>query len=128
MCSARELAVGVAAIVIVDAIGEIGVLLNFAEHQARRRSCARCRRERKCVAGTHRNVLQAIFGGAVGDGAFETFAGDLRLQPDEHFRAGPRAHRVPHFGLAAAAGGLLVPRGIFVVRDEPARKACLRGK
>ncbi len=70
------------------------------------------------VTGAQGNVLEAILRRTIGDGALKSFARDAGLQADEHFRSGTRLERVPHLRLAAASGGLLVTRGVFVVRMD----------
>ena len=97
-----RLALRVAAIVIVDAIGDVRVLLDFAEDEAAADGVRGAGGNEDGIARAHRNVFEQILGGAVHDGALEFFSGDAGLQADEDFRAFARAKGVPHFRLAAA--------------------------
>ena len=88
-----RLALRVAAIVIEDAIGDVRVLLDFAEDEAAADCVRGAGGNEDGITGAHRNVFEAVLGGAVGDRALEFFGGDARLEADEDFRAFARAQR-----------------------------------
>ena len=99
---------GVATVVIVHAIGEVGTLLNFAEDEAAADGVSGTGRDKHRIARAQWNVLQGVFDGSIGDRTLETFGGDVGLEPDENFGAGRCVNHIPHFCFAAAAGGLFV--------------------
>src|SRR5580704_11850200 len=109
-----QLAFAVTAIVIVDAIGDVRVLLDFAQDQARADRVRGSGGNKNRIASTHRNVFEAILGGAVHNGMLEFFGGDAGLEANHHLRTFARAHRVPHFGLSAAASGGFVARRVVI--------------
>ena len=68
------------------------MLLHFAEHHAGTDRVRRAGRDEKGVAGVHGNSLQAIFHGAIGDGALESFRASRRPRGPGEVRR-PRARR-----------------------------------
>ena len=121
---ARGGSLRVGAIVIVHAVGYVGMLLNLAQEQSRADGV-------RGACGNENGVVflgecdQAIFRGAVFDGALETFARNAWVQADHYFGSGLRAKRIPHLRFAAATAFRLVLAHV-IVTDAPVRKACLR--
>ncbi len=121
-----RLALGVAAVVIINAVGEIGLLLNFAEHQARADGVHGAGGDEDGVARADRNSFETLHDPALRDGVDKILARDPGLESGEDFRAGPRADDVPHFRLAASAGDLLVLGRVGVIGMDLHGKFVLR--
>ena len=104
-CAVARLAVASQAVVIEDAIGEVGVLLHFAENHARADRVGACRRERKkrrpCAPGVRKTVLDRA--SSMARRKFSRVTSGFR--PRRNSAPGVRANGVPHFGFAASAGG-----------------------
>ena len=62
-----RVALGVAAVVIVNAVGQIGVLLNLAEDQASADGMRGTRRDEHRVIGLHGDAREVVFRGALLD-------------------------------------------------------------
>src|ERR1700735_4076636 len=92
------------------------MFLDLAEDQSRSDGMSRAGGDKNRISGMYRNVLEAIFRGAVRYGAAEFFQVDTGLESHHDFRTFASPHRVPHFRLAAASGSLLVPRSIIIIR------------
>ena len=69
--------VRIAAIVIVNAVSDVGVLLNLAEDISGT-DCVNCaRRNEDGIAGNERDAIETIFSGAACDGVLEIIESDL---------------------------------------------------
>ena len=106
----------VAAIVIVNTIGDVGMFLDLAEDQSRSNRVRCAGGNKNCLSCMHRNVLQTILRRTFGYRAAELLQIHAVLQSHHHFGAFAGSHRIPHLCLAAAPGRLLVPRGIIIIR------------
>ena len=123
-----RLAVRPHAVVIEDAVRDVRVLLDFAQHHAGTdRVRGSCRNENG-VACAHGHARKAIFHGAVGDGAAKRLARHVRPQAHAQFGALARRHHVPHLRLPNAARGRLMLFRVLIVRDGPARKVFPAGR
>src|ERR1700723_4023519 len=75
----------IAAVVIVDAISEIGALLNFAEDEASADGVGGASGDEHRIARAQRYVLQRVLAGGGGNAALESCGGDIGPQADENF-------------------------------------------
>ena len=105
------------ALEIVQAIGEVGVLLDFTKNHSGADGVRRSGRNKKGIAGENRQALKRIFQTAF-------FYGGLKLlwiraghQAEQQRGAGLRGNGVPHFRLAARAGSFIFA-GESVVRMD----------
>ncbi len=108
-------AVHASAVVIEHAIGNVRMLLNFAEHHARPDRVRRSRWHIYGVSRMHVYAAQTILSGPIRDGAFKRFSRHPRFEANAHGRAFARAHHVPHFRFADAACRGFVRSRILVV-------------
>ena len=111
-----RLSVRVDALEIVQAIGEVGVLLDFTKNHAGADGVRRSGRNKKSVAGENRQALEEIFQTAV-------FYGCLKLVCDPRRAPGratawlrARAETACHISVLPQAAGRFVFAGEGVVR------------
>jgi len=110
-----RVAAGVEAVVIVDAIGEVGVFLDFAEDHAGANGVASTGGNEDGVSGGDRDGIKESFESFGLESGKEFFSCCAGFQAEQDVRAGIGGHDVPHFGFAAAASGFFVERGVSVV-------------
>ena len=100
-------------VVVVDAVGHIGRLLDFGEGDARSDGVHSSCREVEHVAGLHAMSCKHLGDGAVGDSAPVFFGGDGALESGVETGAALSIDYVPHLGLAHFA---VFAEGHFVAR------------
>ena len=108
--------VAIDASVIVNAVGEVGIFLDFAQNHVRPDGVGRSRGNEKSVARPYEMGLEDILQPVLLQCRKEFLLVRSGLQARKQARARLRGNRVPHLGFSSAAGGLLVSRGISVVR------------
>ena len=106
----------VAAVVVVHAIGEVGVLLDLAEHHTRADCVHRAGGNEDGFAGLHWQMLYTVLRRALQDGLAERLARHARLQAHHHLCAWPRGNGVPHLRFADPACVRFVFPRVVVVR------------
>src|SRR5580704_3802897 len=114
------------AIVIVDAIGEIRVFLDFTYDNARADGVLGSRGYEKSIARANRVVHKQVFDGPVVDRFDELRFRNPVFEADQQFRPGLGPDDVPHFRFAAATGSLFVLRGKSIVGVHLNGKLILR--
>jgi hypothetical protein len=110
-----RLAVGADAVVIENAIGNVRVLLNLAQHNAGADGVRRTGRNEHGVARAHSDAFEAIFYGTVGESAAKRFGRHSWAEADEQLGPLTRRHHVPHLRLAHTPGGSFMLFGIRIV-------------
>jgi hypothetical protein len=102
-------------IVVEDAIGEIGVLLNFAEDKTRSNRMRRaCGYEDRFAFG-HWHMLEAVFRRAIRDRLLELLARNFWFETRKHFGARTSAKGVPHFRFAESASGPFMLASVLII-------------
>ena len=109
-----RLAVQAQAAVVVDAVGDVGSLLDLGDEAAAADGVDASGREEEHVAGMHVVAGQHLGDGAVRDALLVFLRGDFLGHAGEQVRARLRIDHIPHFGLPLGAvvphGGQLVVR------------------
>ena len=127
-CKLPRLAVRIAPIVVVNAVGNVGKLLNLAQYQASADRVHRAGRNEDCVARVHRHVNQSVFSRPVRDHLHKRFPRDASFATRPALPR--RVARSPRTTSPSFRGRPQLPR-VFARtrrRDEPARRACLPRK
>src|SRR5438105_6632427 len=104
------------AAIIVNAIRQVGVFLNFAEHHTWPNRVGRACWHEKCVAGLHAPVNKHFLELLTFDGVHKLVSVGFGNKSDEYMRLSFGRDCMPHFRFAAAAGGLFVSGSISIVR------------
>ena len=109
-----RLAVQAQAAVVVDAVGDVGRLLDLGDEAAAADGVDASGREEEHVAGMHVVAGQHLGDGAVRDALLVFLGRDFLGHAGEQVRARLRIDHIPHFGLSLGAvvphGGQLVVR------------------
>jgi len=99
----RAFAVEADTVPIEDAIGGVGVLLDFENHVAGTQGMNPAAGEKHDVARLDGEAVEAIGDSAIVDFGFEFFWSDAAFKADEQIRVGRCLGDIPHFGLGLAA-------------------------
>src|SRR5208282_6057923 len=102
-------------LVVVDAVGDVGLFHDFAEHDAVADGVHGARGNVNRVAGSDGNARDEGFERAVVDGAAKFFRGDAGPQVDQELGAGAGGEDVPHLRFSAAAAVGFVLGGVGIV-------------
>src|SRR5579862_1101378 len=114
------------AAVVVNAIGEVGIFLHFADDHVGAYRVRRSGGYEKSVARMNVMRMEKFLKRMGGQTLQKSFLGDALFEPSQQFRARLRGDDVPHFGLAAAAGGFFVNGRVRVIGVDLDRKLVLR--
>src|SRR6266581_6138538 len=93
------------AAIIVNAIGQVGVFLNFAKHHPGTNGMRGACRNKKSVSQLHAPMNEDSFQRLSFDSFHELFPVSLRHESDEDACTGLGGNDVPHFRFPAATGG-----------------------
>ncbi len=110
-----RLAVRPDAVVIEDAIGNVGMLLDFAQGDAGTNRVRRPGRHENGVTRMNRHACKTILRGTIDDGALKRLSCHVRIEPHAHRRSLARADNVPHLGFPDASGPGFVLLRICIV-------------
>src|SRR5467141_1145327 len=110
------LSLTVQAAIVVDAVGQVRIFLDFAQSHAWPNSVRRSRGNKESVARAYEMGLEHILQRVLLHGSKELFLVGPWLQAQQKPRARLRGNGVPHFRFSFAAGSLFVSSGISVVR------------
>jgi len=110
-----RLAGGINAVVVVDAIGEVGILLRFEDDHVCADGVLDSWRNEECVAGRDKMTLKKIFEFASFQSREKSFLGCALFQAEKQRRIGFPRNDVPHFCFAATPGGLFMRCGVGVI-------------
>ena len=121
-----EVAVLVAAVVVVDAVGGVGVLLDLADEDARADGVDGARGNEEHVPPLHGHAVEDVGEAALLDGGLVGLAGGILLEAVVESRALLAVQNVPHFGLAVLplmlqgilVGGVYLHRQVALGVDE----------
>lgn len=91
------LAVETEAVPVEDAVGRIGVLLDFVDEESRADGVEAAGGDENGIAGLRRDGVHEVRDGAVADGLLELVAGDALAEADVEFRSGITSGDEPHF-------------------------------
>src|SRR3974390_2882305 len=111
-----RLARGIDAAIIIDAIGQIRILLYFANDHPRTNGVLGARRDEVSLARTDRIAQEELLDGSFGDGVQKSITCDAGLETKQEFRMRFGRDDMPHFCLPAAAGGPFEPCCKGIVR------------
>ena len=121
------MALRVHALEIVQAIGQVGILLHFAKDHASADSVRGAGRNKESVAAGNRQALKEILQTTLFDGRFELFQIYFGSQSEEQRRSRFGGNCMPHFRFSAGAGRFMF-RGVVVFGDAPEWKVDRLGR
>src|ERR1700740_83005 len=106
---------GIDAAVIINAVGQIRVLLHFANDHARANSMLRARGDEVSLTRGNWIAQEELLHGSLDDGIQEPLASDSTPEAEQQFRVRFGSDDMPHFRLPTAASGPFKLRGKRVV-------------
>jgi hypothetical protein len=110
-----RMALCVEAMEVVEAVGEVGILLHFAEDHSGTNGVGRSGGHEKRIARRDWQALKKIFQAAQFYCRLKFFSIYFGDKAEQERGARFRGDHVPHFGFAYRAGGFVLP-GIGVIR------------
>src|SRR5579885_2536559 len=116
------MALSIGAAIVVDAIGEVRILLDLAKDHARANGVRRTSGNEKGVTRADGMAFEEILKCVRRESFEKSLLADAGFQPDEHLRAGLGGDGVPHLRLACAACALFVSSGVGVIGMNLDRK------
>ncbi len=87
---------------VKDAVGRVGILLNFVDEEAGADGVEAAGGDEDGFAGRRLHDVDFVFNGAVVDGVFERLLGRSRFESDVEFRLRVTVGNVPHFSFGFA--------------------------
>src|SRR5215468_5817402 len=107
-------AVGIDAAVVVDAIGKVRIFLHFEDDHVWADGVLSSCRDEESITRRYRMALEEVFERVILEPCEKRVFRRTRLKTKKQRSVGSCRDDVPHFGFAAAAGGLFVSGGVVI--------------